>query len=1045
MKGYYLYPEIHDDDVAFVSDDDLWVAKIGGLEPRRITVGFGIVSRPKFSPDGRWIAFRGMKGSEQAVAEIYVVPSSGGEARRLTYLGNVSTEVVGWTPNGNVVFSSDWGRPFRGWKELFSVSVEGGEPARLKFGPATAVAFGPKTVLARNSSDLTHWKRYKGGTRGKFWIEQDGSDGFRKFLELDGNLTSPNWVGERLYFVSDHEGIGNLYSVNMRGEDMQKHSDSKEYYVRNASSDGKRIVYHVGGELFMFDPSRIETLKLEYELPSPRKQREPRFVEPTKFLQDYKLHPMGHMLILTTRGKPYLMGNWEGPVKQLGVRNGVRYYHTAFLAEDNKVVTVSDASGEERIEVWYTAADVSKTLDLDLGHIEKLLPSPKNNRVAVSNNRFELFLVDLDTGATKTLDKSEYGIIDDFDWSPGGEWLAYTFPESNHATSIRLVNVDTGEVVRVTSPTASDYSPSFDPDGKYLYYLSYRYLDPVYDKVVFDLGFPKAAKPFLVTLRKSVGSPFNPTPKPPSKDGKAGDQEKPDFSVDVEGIAERVEAFPVDEGDYAKIVGIKGKVVYLSFPVEGAMRRWLFAAGPRTNGVIEAYDLGDLTKDTLISGVTDFKASADRSTLIVRVGDQFRIFRAGEKPDEKAPREPGRKSGWVDIKRLKVWVEPAKEWRQMLRETWRLMRENYWREDLRGLDWEAVYKRYSSLLDRVSTRFELSDVIREMQGELGTSHAYEIGGDYGDERSHPVGGLGADFRFTGEGYEIIKIHEGDPSNEGEKSPLKSAGVGLKEGDVVLAINGDPLSKTLTPQMLLLNRAGEQITLKFKDSTGTREVAVRTLQDERQLLYREWVENNRKHVHDKSNGRLGYVHVPDMGPRGYAEFHRLYPYETERDGLIVDVRYNGGGHVSMLILEKIARKRIGYDKPRRGKPLPYPQDSVKGPLVAITNELAGSDGDIFSHSFKLMGLGPLIGTRTWGGVIGINPRISLVDGTFVTQPQFAFWFKDVGWGVENYGTDPTIEVEIAPQDYAAGVDTQLDRAIEECLRLLDKANMLNEPS
>ncbi len=1043
MKGYYLYPDIHDDMLAFVSDDDIWITRVSEPEPCRVTVGFGVVKTPRFSPDGKWIAFTGRKGTDEVRAEVYLIPSSGGEAKRLTYFGSPLTDVAGWTPDGMIVVSSESGRPFRA-RELFTVDAEGGEPQRLPYGPASRISYGRDAiVVARNSEDLIHWKRYKGGTRGKFWASLDGKD-FHKFLEVDGNLTSPMWVGEGLYFVSDHEGMGNLYSVDRSGGRLKRHTDQKEYYARNASSDGKRIVFHAGGELFLFNPEKQETTKLDFDLPSPRRQREPRFVDPSKFVEEFGLHPQGHVALLTVRGKPFVMGNWEGAVSQLGDQAGTRYRETAFLNRD-ELVTISDSSGEERIETWTTSGGKLKTVERDLGLIQSIAPSPTERAVAATNSRCELHLVDLEAGTSKLLDKSQFGEIDQVAWSPGGEWIAYVFPENLHSTTIRLVNARTGSVVRVTSVGAHDFSPAFDPDGRYLYYLSHRSLDPVYDKVVFDLGFPMAAKPFLVTLRRDVASPFNPVPKPPADRPKGTADEKPDLTVDTDDIQSRVEPFPLEEANYSKVVGIKGKLLIFSFPVEGASKRG-FLSRARPSGVIESFDLSELAKDTFAVGVADFKVSADCATAILRIGDDFRVVKATEKVDDKKmdSREPGRKTGWVDLKRMKVWAQPEVEWPQMLRETWRLMRENYWREDLKGLDWPAMYARYSRLVERASTRSELSDIIRELQGEVGTSHAYEIGGDYGDDKLPPVGSLGADFKFIGDGFEVTKVHVADPSNEGEKSPLMSPGVDIRAGDVIVAVDGIPLTKSRTPRMLLLNRANTQVSLRVRRGASQRETTVKTLYDEKRLLYREWVEANRKYVHEKSGGRVGYVHIPDMMSTGYAEFHRLFPVETERDAMIVDVRYNSGGHVSGLLLEKLARKRIGYDKSRTGVLYPYPNDSVKGPIVALTNEWAGSDGDIFSHSFKLMGLGPLVGTRTWGGVVGINNVRALIDGTFVTQPQAAFWFTDTGWGVENYGTDPTIEVENTPADFFGGRDPQLDRTIQETLRLLSEAKAPLQP-
>jgi tricorn protease len=1039
MKAYITQPNIHGDTVTFVSDDDLWLLDLGAEAPRRLTVGFGVVGSPYFSPDGQTIAFRGVQSSEQTVSEAYVISVRDGSTRRLTYFGSPNTDVAGWTPGGDVIVCTDHGTPFGSWRELLSVPPTGGQPQRLGYGPATSIVYTPiGVVLGRNTVDLPHWKRYRGGTKGEFWVDRGNRGVFQKFFEVDGHLTSPMWVGDRFYFVSDHEGVGNVYSVDADGGDLRKHTHHSDHYVRNARTDGRRIVYQCGGQLYLLDPlSGDDPKNLEVDVPSPMRQREPRFVDAAKFIEEYVVHPQGKMVLFTARGKPFAMGNWEGAPKQLGQAEGVRYRHAGFCSDDETIVVVSDESGEERLEVYTLGGQRKRVFDMDLGLVEELRPSPKGSLVALSNNRFELWVVNVETGDTRLLDRSEYGPILEFDWHPSGKWVAYSFPENSEAKAIRLVNVDDPKPVRVTTPSSNDFSPSFDPDGRYLYFLSNRHLDPVYDRVVFDLGFPTAVKPFLVTLRASDPSPFNRSPAAKPR-GESGD------TVDSEGIELRVEPFPIEEANYYRVVGAKGRALLLSYPVEGATARWLWSATPPTKGLIESYSLEDLAKDVYMQGVTDFVASTNKEWLIVRVGDSYRVVRADQKPEDRG-RDPGPRTGWINTSRIKLRVDPKKEWSQMLRETWRLMRENYWREDLKGVDWNRIYSRYSGLLERVNTRFELSDVIREMQGELGTSHAYEVGGDYGDQKVYPVGGLGADFRYNGEGYEITEMYVGDPSNEEEKTPLLGPGVNLSVGDTILAINGERLSREVTPNQLLVNRAGEQVTLLVKTKGGeVREATVTTLRNQRRLVYRAWVERNREYVHKRTGGRVGYVHIPDMGPAGYAEFHRLYPIESTRDALIVDVRYNGGGHVSHLILEKLARRRIGYDKPRRGKAYPYPPYSVNGPIVAVTNEWAGSDGDIFSHGFKLLGLGPLVGRRTWGGVVGINPRVRLVDGTFVTQPQFAFWFKDVGWGVENRGTEPTIWVDNSPQDYAAGFDAQLEKAIEEALRLLEGYRKLPEP-
>jgi len=515
-----------------------------------------------------------------------------------------------------------------------------------------------------------------------------------------------------------------------------------------------------------------------------------------------------------------------------------------------------------------------------------------------------------------------------------------------------------------------------------------------------------------------------------------GEQEQL-VEIDLEGIADRVVAFPVPEGRYGQIRGIKGKALFSSYPLHGTLNQsWYSNSAPPARGKLEVYDFEEQNHEVLIEGITNFDVSLDAKTLIYRAGNRLRVLKAGTKPD-KDGWSPGRKTGWLDLYRIKVSVEPQAEWEQMYREAWRLQRDQFWTEDMSGVDWQAVYQRYLPLVRRVATRSEFSDLMWEMQGELGTSHAYEMGGDYPPEPHYDQGFLGADLRYDADtdSWRVVNIVRGDVWDEATSSPLAGAGINVNPDDRLIAVNGRRVNREVSPQELLVNQAGEEVLLTFAGEDEPRTVTVKALRSETPARYREWVEANRRRVHEATDGRVGYVHIPDMGPKGYAEFHRGYLAEVEREGLIVDVRFNGGGHVSQLILEKLARRRLGYDVQRWGEPIPYPAESVMGPMVALTNEQAGSDGDMFSHAFKMMNLGPLIGKRTWGGVIGINPRASLVDGGITTQPEFSFWFQDVGWGLENYGTEPDIEVEIRPQDYVAGRDPQLERGIEEIQKLL----------
>jgi tricorn protease len=453
---------------------------------------------------------------------------------------------------------------------------------------------------------------------------------------------------------------------------------------------------------------------------------------------------------------------------------------------------------------------------------------------------------------------------------------------------------------------------------------------------------------------------------------------------------------------------------------------------------LESYDFAQEKVETVAEGVSTFSVSLNGQVLAIRAGDKLRVVPAAWKEAEKKPDEPGRESGIVDVGRIRTEVVPAAEWRQMYREAWRLQRDQYWVESMAGIDWTAIHDRYLPLVDRVGSRAEFSDLMWEMQGELGTSHAYELLGDYRPEPGWFQGFLGADLELRGRTWRVSRIPVGDSWDAKAVSPLQAPGLDIAEGDAILAVDGRPVNDQVSPYERLVDRAGRTVHLTVRRGRrNPRIVAVDALRSEEPLRYRDWVERNRALVHTETDGQVGYIHVPDMGPWGYSEFHRYFGTEVDRAGLIIDVRQNRGGHVSQLLLEKLVRRRVGYDRTRWGQPESYPDDAPMGPMVALTDEYSGSDGDIFSHAFKLFGLGPLIGKRTWGGVIGIYPRHALVDGTITTQPEFAFWFEDVGWGLENYGTDPDIDVDIKPQDYREGRDPQMERAIREVLKLVRK--------
>ncbi len=1040
-QGYLRHPTVAAGTVVFVHDDDLWSVALGGGTARRLTAGLGEPSTPCLSPDGRWIAY---VGRDEQHPEVYVMPAQGGPARRLTYLGP-EVMVRGWTESGQILFVTTHGQPFFRNYRAFTIDSAGGLPQLLPLGQVNHLAFGPGNarVIGRNTADPARWKRYRGGMAGHLWIDASGSGEFRRMTKLKGNISSPMWVGDRVYFLSDYEGVGNIYSCLPDGAGLQRHTDHDDFYARHAQTDGAAIVYQCGAKIWCLDTQSNVAKPIDIQVPGHRAQAARRFVAAAEFLQGFHLHPAGHSLALDVRGKPFTFGLWEGAVRSLGADEG-RRQHGQWLGDGATFISDSDASGEERLEVF--RAGNATALPWDIGRVVSMCAAPSGARVAISNHRNQVIVGDIDSGEMRVVDRSDYLRTEGLAWSPDGAWLAYQFWTSARHSAIKLYEVATHTTTLVTQPDFRDYCPSFDPAGKYLYFLSVRTFDPVYDSVQFEMSFPRAARPYLIALQASAAPPFDPPPKgfePPDKAAaKAarndGDKDKQVLTqVDLPGITARVAAFPVAESRYGQIAGVAGgKVVWSHQVVIGAHGR---GGHKEAAGRLELFDFATLLPETMVDKADRFVVNANGTALVLQDGKKLRAIAADRKPEDAAAAAGGseaasRKTGWIDLGRVRVSVSPAAEWRQMLREVWRLQRDHFWTEDMSGIDWDAMYRRYAPLLEGVATRAELSDLIWEIQGELGTSHAYEMGGDHRKPPPLALGHLGAELVLAadGQGYTITRIVTGDAWESGADSPLNAIGVNARVGERIVAVNGQPVSLAVPPQALLVHQAGSKVELTLADgdagSAGQRTVLVQALSDDVPALYREWVERNRAWVHAQTQGRVGYLHLPDMMAAGFAEFHRYFPGESDRQAIIVDLRYNRGGHVSQLLLEKFARKRIAYQTGRWMAPAPYPEESPLGPVVALTNEHAGSDGDIFSHNFKQMQIGTLVGTRTWGGVVGIWPRHGLVDGTSTTQPEFSSWFNDVGYGVENYGTDPHIEIDNAPQDGASGHDRQLERAL-----------------
>ncbi|HEX9087970.1 MAG TPA: S41 family peptidase [Arthrobacter sp.] len=674
--------------------------------------------------------------------------------------------------------------------------------------------------------------------------------------------------------------------------------------------------------------------------------------------------------------------------------------------------------------------------------------SPDGHWVAVGTAFGDIYLADTRTGTLSLVSSIGEGSIEGFSWSPDSAWLGWSEPVTSFGSRsrLRLTKVNdagagadgTRTIIDVTDGRFRDESPSFTPDGRYLAFLSNRSFDPVYDGHSFDLSFPSPIKPYLVALAADTPSPFGPSvdlPEAPEATKPADDADAdqvPEVRVDAEGLSHRVISVPVPQGNYSALTATDGALLWLDhelFGVTGEGRASLEDKNAAPSLV--RFDLARRKTTTIVDALDSYRLSGDGEKVVVLQDRQIRVSPANAKADEESGQLVK-----VDLSRIRVQLDPLSVWGQAFDEAWRLQRDFFWTEDMAGQDWDSVHARYRPIVDRLGSHDDLVDLLWELHGELGTSHAYVRPFAVAENGSNGQGRLGADLAFTGEGWEITRILAGESSDPLATSPLTRPGADAKQGDLLLAIDGVELTEARTPAMQLVGAAGRAVELTLRNGAGhgnqagkQRRVAVVPVKDEERLRYQEWVAANRRTVRQASQGTFGYLHIPDMMAHGWAQLHRDLDTETALDGLIVDVRRNRGGHTSQLVAELIGRKVTGWSMPRGERPRTYPHHAPRGPVIILTDEFAGSDGDIITQVSKLRGIGPVIGTRTWGGVVGIDNRFALADGTGVTQPRYATWFSGgVGWGVENFGVAPDIEVTFPPHAYAAGTDPQLEYGI-----------------
>lgn len=1052
-SAYIRFPHLHGELVVFTAEDDIWAAPLdGGSRAWRVSADNVPVSHPRISPDGTTVAWT---STRDGAPEVHAASLDGGPAKRLTYWGSAKTQVRGWTPDGQVLALSSQGQASlrRTWAR--SVPLDGGPATTLPYGPVGDVAHGEGGVVllsAPMGREAAWWKRYRGGTAGKLWIDRDGDGEFVRLHEdIDGNIEYPFWAAERIAFLSDHEGVGALYSSLADGSDLRRHTPLDSFYARHAATDGTRVVYSSAGELWLLDGlDGAEPRRLDIRLGGQRVDQQPHPVSASRWFSAAAPDHTGRGSAVSVRGAVHWVTHRSGPTRALAAEQGVRArLPRTFRAEgEEHVVWVTDAEGDDALE-FAPATGVApgatprRLAAGALGRVLGLAMAPDGSRAAVASHDGRVLLVERESGEVREVDRSEDGDVTGLVFSPDSAWLAWSHPGPRPLRQLKLANTTDLSVTEATPLRFRDYAPAFTLDGKHLAFLSARAFDPVYDEHVFDLAFVGGSRPYLITLAATTPSPFGPQRhgrpfEAPDKDETPDSEGAPSTRIDLDGLADRIVPFPVEAARYSTLRAAKDGLLWLRHPVRGvlgASRATPDDPDPKTE--LERYDLAQQRIEHLAADADHFTVTGDGKRVLLWTDGKLKVVPS----DRRASNDDESDTNiTVDLSRVRQSVDPAAEWRQMYDETGRLMRDNFWRPDLGGVDWDAVLDRYRPVLERVATHDDLVDLLWEVQGELGTSHAYVTprGGHRGGDLAQGL--LGADISRHEDGsWRVDRILPSETSDPDARAPLAAPGVAVRAGDAIVAVGGRPVDPVAGPAPLLVGTAGKPVELTVSPSGGgdPRHAVVVPLADEEPLRYHAWVADRRAYVHERSGGRLGYLHVPDMVGAGWAQLHRDLRVEVAREGLVVDVRENRGGHTSQLVVEKLARRIVGWDLPRGLRPYSYPEDAPRGPVVAVANEFSGSDGDIVNAAIKALGIGPVVGTRTWGGVIGIDSRYHLVDGTSVTQPKYAFWMEGYEWNVENHGVDPDVEVVQAPQDHAAGRDTQLDEAVRIALAALEE--------
>jgi len=1073
------FPDISKDRIAFMYGADLWVAPRAGGVARRVTSSPGRELFPKFSPDGKWLAFTGQYDGN---FNVYLMPAEGGQPKQLTFYQGaaqplsdrmgVLNEVVTWSPDSQRILFLSRSDAQNGWtKRLFSVGVDGGQPEPLPMVESGLASFSPDgSKIAYNQifRNFRTWKRYTGGLAQSITLYDLKNNSSEDVPHTEWTDSFPMWHGNTIYFSSDRgpEHHLNLYSYDLSTKQIAQLTHFDQYDVMWPSLGPDAIVFENGGYLYTLDLQSTEAKKLAIYLPGERDHAMKHWTSVSKNITDFDISPEGKRAVFAARGDVFTVPAKDGSIRNLTRTSGIREKSVEWSPDGRWIAYVSDRTGED--EIYIMPQDgMGKEQQITSGYKGfkyALAWSPDSKKLAWGDKDCRLSYVDITEKKPVAIDQGKYGEILNYSWSPDGKWVAYDKNLESGYSVVYLYSLADSKVTPVTTSMSNSYGSVFDPDGKYLYFLSDRDFNEVLGNVDFEFANPKTTRVYVVTLQKDEASPFTPlsdeaqikkeepAPGATAKDDTAGgksnskdkgknkdkgakdqsadkEKEKPKpFRIDLDGIQDRIVALPVDPAVINTFFAAKGFLYYSTTPVQG-----LSGPIPGETSAVRVYDLKERKSKVLIEDVKRFALSFDGSKLLYESDGPAPVHTYGiidAKPDTQ--KKVG--DGALNLSSMRAEINPPEEWKQIFNEVWRQERDFFFEASMNGVDWQKTREKYAPLLPYVADRYSLTYILGEMIGDLSNSHTYVGGGDFPDMHPVNVGLLGVDFdadKASGL-YRIKKIYHGENWDAKLRSPLTEPGVKVNEGDYLIAVNGQTLKTSQSPYELFVNTANENVTLTVNSKPseeGSWTVQVKPIADESGLRELNMIETNRKKVDAATSGRVGYVYIPDMGDAGLNEFVKQFFPQIRKEGLIIDVRYNGGGFVDQLIFERLRRILAGMDTARNWEPGTVPPIVFHGAMACITNQYAASDGDIFSYFFKYYKLGPLIGQRTWGGVRGIRGYTNLIDGGYITRPEFSRYDLSSKWVVENRGVQPDIVVENRPEQVVKGQDPQLDKAIE----------------